>query len=53
MQCRKAKPKKEHLQRIAQDFSKLPLYKVPLQATDIQGLSALQHMATLLEQAGL
>ena len=44
---------KVHLQQIEQDFAKLPLYKVPLQATDIQGLNALQHMATLLEQAGL
>lgn len=44
---------KVHLQRIEQDFARLPLYKVPLQATDIQGFNALQHMATLLEQAGL
>ena len=44
---------KVHLAQIEQDFSKLPRYKVPLQATDIQGLSALQHMAMLLQQAGL
>ena len=44
---------KLHLAQIAQDFAKLPRYKVPLQATDIQGLAALQHMAGLLEQAGL
>ncbi|WP_166839765.1 ArsA family ATPase [Rheinheimera pleomorphica] len=44
---------KVHLAQIGQDFAKLPRYKVPLQATDIQGLGALQHMATLLEQAGL
>lgn len=44
---------KVHLQQIEQDFARLPLYKVPLQATDIQGFNALQHMATLLEQAGL
>lgn len=42
-----------HLAQIAQDFASLPCYKVPLQATDIQGLSALQHMASLLKQAGL
>ncbi|WP_372627803.1 ArsA family ATPase [Arsukibacterium sp.] len=44
---------KIHLAQIEQDFATLPRYKVPLQATDIQGLKALQHMATLLEQAGL
>lgn len=44
---------KIHLQQIAQDFAALPRYKVPLQETDIQGLTALQYMATLLEQAGL
>ena len=44
---------KVHLAQIEQDFAKLPRYKVPLQATDIQGLSALQHMAELLKQAGL
>jgi arsenite-transporting ATPase len=44
---------KVHLAQIEQDFAKLPRYKVPLQATDIQGLTALQHMAGLLEQAGL
>lgn len=44
---------KVHLQQIEHDFAKLPLYKVPLQATDIQGLKALQHMAELLQQAGL
>jgi arsenite-transporting ATPase len=44
---------KVHLAQIEHDFAKLPRYKVPLQATDIQGLTALQHMATLLEQAGL
>ncbi|HEX5793069.1 MAG TPA: ArsA family ATPase [Rheinheimera sp.] len=44
---------KVHLQQIEQDFTKLPLYKVPLQATDIQGLKALQHIAELLQQAGL
>lgn len=44
---------KVHLAQIEQDFSSLPRYKVPLQATDIQGLTALQHMASLLDQAGL
>ncbi|WP_197412239.1 ArsA family ATPase [Rheinheimera sp. EpRS3] len=44
---------KVHLAQIEHDFAKLPHYKMPLQATDIQGLTALQHMATLLEQAGL
>jgi arsenite-transporting ATPase len=44
---------KVHLAQIEQDFGQLPRYKVPLQATDIQGLTALQHMAGLLEQAGL
>lgn len=44
---------KVHLAQIEQDFAKLPRYKVPLQATDIQGLAALQHIAGLLEQAGL
>ena len=44
---------KIHLHQIAQDFAALPRYKVPLQETDIQGLTALQYMATLLEQAGL
>jgi arsenite-transporting ATPase len=42
-----------HLQQIEQDFVRLPLCKVPLQATDIQGLNALLHMVTLLEQVGL
>ncbi|GAB60234.1 ArsA family ATPase [Rheinheimera nanhaiensis] len=44
---------KVHLAQIEQDFARLSRYKVPLQATDIQGLSALQHMAELLKQAGL
>jgi arsenite-transporting ATPase len=44
---------KVHLAQIEQDFATLPRYKVPLQPTDIQGLAALQHMAGLLEQAGL
>jgi arsenite-transporting ATPase len=44
---------KIHLAQIERDFATLPRYKVPLQATDIQGLSALQHMAILLEHAGL
>ena len=44
---------KKHLQQIEQDFSSLPLYKIPLQATDIQGISALNHMANLLQQAGI
>tara|TARA_R110002126_G_scaffold15185_20_gene62600 strand:- start:11711 stop:12715 length:1005 start_codon:yes stop_codon:yes gene_type:complete len=44
---------KIHLAQIDQDFAALPRYKVPLQATDIQGLTALQYMANLLKQAGL
>ncbi|KKO49882.1 arsenic ABC transporter ATPase [Arsukibacterium sp. MJ3] len=44
---------KIHLAQIKQDFGHLPRYKVPLQTTDIQGLSALQHIANLLQQAGL
>ncbi|CAM3834704.1 ArsA family ATPase [Rheinheimera salexigens] len=44
---------KVHLQQIADDFANLAHYKVPLQATDIQGITALEHMATLLEAAGL
>ena len=44
---------KVHLAQIEQDFAKLPRYKVPLQTTDIQGLTALQHMAELLKQARL
>jgi arsenite/tail-anchored protein-transporting ATPase len=44
---------KVHLQQIEQDFSTLPLYKVPLQATDIQGVNALTHMAHLLQLAGI
>ncbi|MDX1678739.1 ArsA family ATPase [Arsukibacterium sp.] len=42
-----------HLAQIEQDFSGLAQYKVPLQPTDIQGLAALQHIADLLELAGL
>ncbi|GGW67801.1 ArsA family ATPase [Alishewanella tabrizica] len=44
---------KQHLQQIDRDFAALPRYKVPLQATDIQGLAALESMATLLANAGL
>ena len=44
---------KQHLAQIAQDFASLPHYKVALQATDIQGLTALQQMASLLNEAGL
>ncbi len=44
---------KVHLAQIERDFSALPRYKVPLQATDIQGFAALQHMAALLADAGL
>ncbi len=43
----------QHLAQIDQDFAKLPRYKLPLQATDIHGLAALQHMSGLLQQAGL
>ena len=44
---------KLHLAQIEQDFSALPQYKIALQPTDIQGITALQHMGSLLEQAGL
>ena len=44
---------KLHLGQIEQDFSALPQYKIALQPTDIQGITALQHMGSLLEQAGL
>lgn len=44
---------KQHLAQIDRDFTSLPRFKLPLQATDIHGLAALQHMATLLQQAGL
>lgn len=44
---------KQHLQQIEHDFAALPRYKVPLQATDIQGLTALESMAVLLANTGL
>lgn len=43
----------QHLAQIEQQFSQLRRYKVPLQATDIQGIDALSRMATLLAAAGL
>jgi arsenite/tail-anchored protein-transporting ATPase len=44
---------KIHLQQIEHDFANLPLYRLPLQQTDIQGIDALNHMAQLLQQAGV
>lgn len=41
-----------HLNQIEQDFVDLPRYHIPLQTSDIYGLSALTNMANLLEQAG-
>jgi arsenite/tail-anchored protein-transporting ATPase len=46
------KQEKVHLAQIAQDFSQLPRFYMPLQATDIYGFSALTNMASLLEKAG-
>lgn len=42
-----------HLTQIAEDFASLRRYKIPLQATDIEGISALQQIAGLLEESGL
>ncbi|MDP4535353.1 ArsA family ATPase [Alkalimonas collagenimarina] len=42
-----------HLKQIAQEFGKLPRYPLALQATDIYGLPALQHMAAMLEATGI
>ena len=42
----------QHLAHIASEFAKLPRYQLPLQATDIQGLEALQRMSALLTEAG-
>lgn len=44
---------KAHLAQIEQDFSQLARFNLPLQATDIQGLNALIHFASLLECAGI
>lgn len=42
-----------HLTQIAEDFASLRRYKIPLQATDIEGITALQQIASLLEESGL
>ncbi|MDX1538696.1 ArsA family ATPase [Arsukibacterium sp.] len=42
-----------HLTQIAEDFASLRRYKIPLQATDIEGITALQQIAGLLEESGL
>ncbi|MEN3158606.1 ArsA family ATPase [Alkalimonas sp. NCh-2] len=42
----------QHLAQINTEFAKLPCYQLPLQATDIQELEALQQMAALLSEAG-
>lgn len=51
--AKRRQQEKLHLQQIEQDFATLPRYKVPLQATDIQGISALAAMAALLAAAEL
>ena len=43
----------QHLKQIADDFTHLPRYQLPLQPTDIHGLPALKQMAALLEAAGV
>ncbi|MFQ6371470.1 ArsA family ATPase [Shewanella sp. YIC-542] len=43
----------KHLQEITQRFADLPLFRLPLQPTDIEGLSGLEQMAARLQQAGL
>lgn len=42
-----------HLQDIEQQFSHLARYRIPLQATDIQGIEQLTAMAELFAQAGI
>jgi arsenite/tail-anchored protein-transporting ATPase len=42
-----------HLTQINRDFATLPRFNLPLQTSDIQGLPALQQIATLLAQAGV
>lgn len=51
--AKRRQQEKQHLQQIEQDFATLPRYKVPLQATDIQGIAALETMAALLAAADL
>ncbi|HSG52181.1 MAG TPA: ArsA family ATPase [Rheinheimera sp.] len=41
-----------HLKQIHHDFADLSLYKVPLQATDVQGITGLNMMADLLAATG-
>ncbi|MDF0535077.1 ArsA family ATPase [Shewanella sp. A32] len=44
---------RKHLQEIDQRFSQLPLFKLQLQPTDIEGLKGLEQMAKWLELSGL
>ncbi len=44
---------KIHLAQIANDFKNLAQFNIPLQATDIQGMTALTHFAGLLDLAGI
>lgn len=44
---------KQYLTQIDQQFSRLPRYRVPLQANDIEGMQGLRLMAELLQQVGL
>lgn len=44
---------KIHLAQINYEFKNLAKFMIPLQATDIQGMSALRHFAGLLELTGI
>ncbi|SEA25744.1 ArsA family ATPase [Alkalimonas amylolytica] len=50
--AKRREQEQQHLAQIATEFAKLPRYQLPLQATDIQGLEALQQMSALLAEAG-
>ena len=51
--AKRREQEQHHLAQIAKEFAELPRYPLTLQATDIQGLKALQQLAILLEAAGI
>lgn len=44
---------KQYIAQIERDFTRCKRYYIPLQAMDIEGISGLQQMQTILESAGL
>lgn len=51
--AKRREQEQKYLADIERSFANLKQFRVPLMATDIHGIAALQHTTVLLEQAGL